>query len=263
MMKSREAMAVAVRKGKSIKIKKEKLRSRKKVAKIPFARGVVELYDVLILGIKALLWSADVAAGEEEKLSTTEIVLTLLFSLAATIVIFIIIPFFLTKLLASQETFAFALIDGVFRVGAFLLYVVAIGFMKDVRRLFQYHGAEHKTIYCYENRKKLIPRNVRPFPRLHPRCGTSFIIIVAIISIFVFSLIRSPSILVGIGARVVLLPVIAGIGYEVLRFSAKHSKNFLMKLVIQPGLWVQLLTTKEPTTKQIEVAIAALKGVTK
>ena len=133
--------------------------------------------------------------------------------------------------------------------------------MKDVKTLFRYHGAEHKTIHCYESKKALTYKNIKPFTTLHPRCGTSFIFIVLAIAIIVFSLVKNPAWYVQIGVRILFLPVIAGIAYEILKYSAKFQNNFIVKALIQPGLWLQRITTKEPNKKQIEVAVAAFKAV--
>jgi uncharacterized protein YqhQ len=260
MMKTPKRMAVAVRSKGKIKKKRFRLRKRGVLAKVPFVRGVAELYDILVLGIKALLWSADVAAGDEgEKLSAWEIALTFIFAFSAVIVIFIAIPLFLTKLLVRDSSFAFALIDGVFRLAVFLVYLWAIGLMKDIRRLFQYHGAEHKAVYCIEHGASLTPKNAKKFSPLHPRCGTSFLMIVIAISIIIFAFIADTRWWVKLLWRIALIPVVAGFSYEILKISAKYRNNIIMKAIVNPGLWVQRLTTREPTEKQIEVAIAALK----
>lgn len=261
MMKSSSKMAVAVRsKGKILK-KSFRLGRENKIAKVPFLRGIFELYGQLVLGIRALVWSADVSAGEEgERLSAWELALTFIIAFSAVIIIFIAIPLFLTKLFVNGDTVIFAVIDGFFRLAVFIAYLALIGLMKDMRRLFQYHGAEHKAVYCYESGMKLTPGNAKRFSPLHPRCGTSFLMIVIAISIVVFAFITDTRWWAKLAWRIVLIPVIAGIGYELLKFSSKHQKNIAMSALIKPGLWVQRLTTREPTKKQIEVAIAALKG---
>ncbi|MFP4112213.1 MAG: DUF1385 domain-containing protein, partial [Candidatus Woesearchaeota archaeon] len=151
--------------------------------------------------------------------------------------------------------------DGVFRVGIVLTYMGSIRLMRDVRRMFEYHGAEHKTVNCYEAGEKLTVKNVKKHTTLNPRCGTSFIFYVLIISIFIFSLIPAQNLWIKFGSRILLLPLIAGVSYEILRFSSRHENNFFFKILTWPGLMMQKITTKEPNDKQIEVAIKAMKEV--
>ena len=216
----------------------------------------------MVLGTKALLWSADIAAGEEgEKLSVFEIFITFLFAIAGVVVIFVVIPLLLTKLIIKDSSVLFALIDGAFRLIVFIIYLIAIGLMKDIRHLFQYHGAEHKAVFCYEQGLKLTPKNVKKFSPLHPRCGTSFLVIVIAISIILFAFITDQRWWVKFAWRIILIPVVAGISYEILKLSDKYRKNIIISALIKPGLWVQKLTTRQPTEKQIEVAIAALNDI--
>ena len=170
-----------------------------------------------------------------------------------------VLPFFSANFIIS-EGFWFNALDGLFRIILFLGYLIAISFMKDVKTLFRYHGAEHKTIYCYEEKKPLTLENVKKYSRFHPRCGTSFIFIVLLLSIFTFSLIDG-SLWVKLISRILLLPVIAGVGYELIKLSGKYSKNPIVKTLIAPGLWLQRITTKEPTDKQLQVGIQSLKAV--
>ena len=151
--------------------------------------------------------------------------------------------------------------DGIVRAGFFLGYILLISQMKDMKKVFQYHGAEHCSVHCYEAGKRLTPENAIKFTTLHPRCGTSFLVIVIIVSIVVFSFISSPNWYFKLMSRILLIPVIAGLSYEVLKFSAKYEKYWIFKLLIAPGLWTQKITTKKPSKKQVEVAIAALKKV--
>lgn len=266
MMRSPHYYSVAVRKpnGK-IKTKVEKLNplsKRYKLFKKPFFRGMASLGEMLYLGLKTLTYSANESADEDEKISTTELVLTLLFSMVMTVLIFIVVPFYLSKLVTEQHIW-FNLIDGVLRGAIFILYLLIIARMDDIKTLFQYHGAEHMSVYCYENDKKLTVKNVRKYSTLHARCGTTFLIIVLMISIVVFSLIISESWWVKFVSRIVLIPVVAGTSYEILKFGARHTDSWIYSIFTKPGLWIQNITTKKPTDKQIQVAIKALQAVLK
>jgi len=262
MMRNKEKYAVAVRlpNGK-IKIVKQKSSNFPKWFNIFFLRGVVGLGYSLYDGVRALVWSSNQSLGKEEKLSKKEIVGTLSLSFLAAIGLFVAVPFFAARWLHSDGVW-FNVFDGLFRVVLFLGYLALISRMKDVKTLFQYHGAEHKTIYCHENKKELTVDNVRSFSRFHPRCGTSFLFVILILSIIVFSFLSGPIWFKFLG-RLVLLPVIAGLGYELLKLSSKYVNNFFVKIAITPGLWLQRVTTKEPTDRQIEVGIASLKAVLK
>lgn len=264
MMKSPSRIAIAVRtKGKIIvKTRNYKPFSAKhRLLKIPVVRGAASMLELLIEGINSLSWSAKQSGESDEALSSFEIALTIIISLVATVLIFIIAPYYLAKIFIKTPTLAFNLIDGIFRVGIFILYLVLIGKMKDIRRVFQYHGAEHKAVHCYEASLPLTPENCQKFSTKHPRCGTSLLVFVIIVSILLFSLIKDPRWYVNIPLRIVLIPAIAGISYELLKISAKFSKNKLLAAITAPGLWTQKLTTRNPTRKQLEVAIAALKKV--
>ncbi|HIH11528.1 TPA: DUF1385 domain-containing protein [Candidatus Woesearchaeota archaeon] len=260
MMRNRKHFAVAVRlpSGK-IRVKKENSRHFPAIFEWYFIRGVVGLGYALIDGLNALLWSSNQQLAKEEKISSSEISVTLLFSFVAAIVLFVIVPFFSARYLAG-DGFLFNALDGLFRFVIVIGYMVAISFMDDVKRLFQYHGAEHKAIYCYENKQMLTVNNVRQFSRFHPRCGTSFIFLVLIVSIILFSFI--PGVWwVKLVGRIAAMPLIAGIAYELIKLSSTFQSNILVKMLIQPGLWLQRITTKEPTDDQLEVGIAALKAV--
>ena len=269
---------IAVRKGKQIVSKISSIKKKKHAfLKWPFIRGFVNLAEMLVIGIKSLMWSAEQAAPEDEKIGKNEFVFTILFSIGIVIVFFIALPYLLTNLLGFAEEkkpILFNLVDGFIRISIFLVYLFAISFIKDVKILFQYHGAEHKAIHCYEKGKKLNISNIKKFTTLHPRCGTSFLLIVFTVSIFVFSFLPSMVLffykdffnfnvisrkLVLFLLRILLIPVIAGISYEILKISDRKQNNFLFKLISMPGLLLQKITTKEPTTKQIEVAAYSLK----
>ena len=271
MIRSPRKYVVAVRKNKKIIAKKENIPAKKyNFLKWHFIRGFVNLVEMLVIGIKSLMWSAEQAAPKEEKIGKYEFALTVLISIGFVILFFIALPYFLTNLIGFTEEkkpVLFNIVDGVVRILIFLIYIVAISFMKDVRILFQYHGAEHKAVHCYERNRKLSIANVKKFTTLHPRCGTSFILIVFIVSIFVFSLLPSiilyyyPNFLdlnhwarkgILFPIRILLLPLIAGISYEILKISDKKQNNLLFKFISMPGLWLQKITTKEPNKKQIE-----------
>jgi len=278
MIRGPTKYVVAIRKNKGILTKEGNIPFRKyNFLKWPFIRGFVNLVDMLIVGIKSLMWSAEQAGNEKEKIGRNELRFTILISIAFVILFFIALPYFLTNLFGLMEEkspILFNLVDGVIRILIFLIYVIAISFMKDVKTLFEYHGAEHKAIHCYEKGKKLIIDNVKNFTTLHPRCGTSFLLIVFIVSILIFSVLPSIILLyyhnflnlsfwarrgILIPTRIFLIPAIAGISYEILKISDKKQNNILFKLISAPGLAFQNITTKEPSYRQIEVVIASLK----
>lgn len=267
MMKNADKVAVAVRKpNNKISVKRMKYRSiaRKKGLQWlgwPFFRGIIVLIETLVLGIKALSYSANESLGEEEeKISTKEMVLTILFAMLVAVGFFIVLPLYLTKLTQTQGIL-FNLIDGLIRVALFVAYVVGISFMKDIKRIFQYHGAEHKAVNCHEAGLALNYKNAKQFTTVHSRCGTTFILIVLVISIIIFSLIISENFWIKLAGRILLMPVIAGIAYELLRLSARYERNMILRALSAPGMWLQKITTREPNKKQLEVAIAALKKV--
>ena len=262
LMRTKTHYAVAVRNPKNkIIVRKEKISTVSgPLFKLPFLRGILTLYETMALGFKALLYSASVSAGEDEKLSKKEMAIAIAVAIVFAVGIFIAAPFFLASL-ATEGNLAFNLIDGVLRLAALLGYLFFISLFKDVRRIFQYHGAEHMTIHAYEQKKRLTPANVAKYRTMHPRCGTSFLLIVVILSIVVFSAITADNFAVKFLSRILLVPVIAGISYEVLKFTAKYSKNVLVRPFILPGIWLQYLTTKRPDKGQIEVAITSLKAV--
>ena len=254
LIRYKDKIAISVRKGNRIITKREKLEP-KLLRKVFFIRGVFNLVEFLILGMKALNWSANQQLGKEEKLSNAQLTVALLFSLAFAIGLFIFLPFFATGLLGLEQGVIFNVVDGLIRLIVFVLYVFIISFMADIKRLFQYHGAEHKSINCYEAGKKLTVENVKKYSTIHNRCGTTFIMIVLIVSIFVFSLITG-NFFYQLLARIILIPVIASLSYEILFFLNK----FNLRLFLWPGLLVQKITTLEPDKKQIQVAIVAVKN---
>lgn len=261
LMKTKEKLAIAVRlENGKIKIKKETLKSLPKILRLPFIRGITTLVYILLIGIKALVWSANQALGEEEELGMGELIGTLLVSLLFALLFFIGVPFFLTWL-TGLEGFWFNAVEGGIRLAVFIGYVYAISFMKDIKRMFQYHGAEHMAVNCYEFEHDLTVENVKKYSTIHPRCGTSFIMLVLIISIILFTFIPSDIWYYKLAWRVALVPVVSGVGYELLRLGGKFRKSFVMGILIAPGMWVQRITTQKPSDDMIEVAIASLKTV--
>ena len=272
MMRSLTGYSVAVRQPDGgVAIKKDKLVSitaKYPFLKTPVLRGSVVLIQSLILGIRALNYSAVVSGTEkdgEEEISGWAIAGSMAMALLLAVGLFILAPLGLTNLIKhylypSMGNFAYNLIDGVIRAIFFFVYVWSISFMDEIRRVFQYHGAEHKTVYTFEANEDLTVENARGKSTLHPRCGTSFLLFVMAISILVFSLVPSTAhFAIKFGARVVLLPLIAGLAYEVIRFSARHLDSKVCRALITPGLWLQKITTKEPDDKQLEIAIVAHK----
>lgn len=272
MMKGRKAWTVAVRDPKGeIHVKKEALSELPKILKLPVIRGFIALFHAMFIGIKAIQFSANKAYEEEEDgkpLNPVAIGATIGLSILLGIGLFILLPLYATKLLGlvfasvSKSSVLFNLVDGIIRVAVFLVYIIAIGMWKDMRRIFEYHGAEHKVIHAYENGNDLTISNIKGHSPLHPRCGTSFLLIVMVISIFTFSFIPQEwSFSYKFLSRLVLIPLIAGLSYEFLRLSAKMKQNALMHMLILPGLMLQRLTTREPDEAQIEVAVKALEEV--
>jgi len=272
MMRSLTGYSVAVRQPDGgVAIRKDRLVSITKkypFLKFPVLRGSIVLIQSLILGIRALNYSASVATEAEEgeqEMSNWAVAGSMIMALLLGIGIFILAPLGITNLirhylLPSMSNLLYNAIDGIIRAIFFFVYLGSISFMKEIRRVFQYHGAEHKTVYTFEANEELTVDNARGKSTLHPRCGTSFLMFVLVISIIVFSLVPSTMpFVVKFLARVVLIPLIAGLAYEVIRFSARHLDSRLCRAMITPGLWLQKITTKEPDDSQLEVAIVALR----
>ena len=272
MMRSLTGYSVAVRQPDGgVAIRKDKLVAITKkypFLRFPVLRGSVVLIQSLILGIRALNYSASVASAGEEgepEMSNWAIAGSMIMALVLGVGLFILAPLGLTNLLRAyvfpnMGNFTYNAVDGVLRAIFFFVYIASISLMEEIRRVFQYHGAEHKTVYTFEANEELTVENARKKSTLHPRCGTSFLMFVMVISILVFSLIPSSAhFAIKFGARVVLIPLIAGLAYEVIRFSARHLNSAACRALITPGLWLQRITTKEPDDKQLEVAIIALK----
>lgn len=242
------------------------LSQRNKFLSLPLVRGVCSMVDSLISGMQAIVWSTNVSLAEdeeEEELSPMEIAVTLIISLGLGVLLFFLLPVVIAHFLQPliPGNFLQNIFEGIVRVGVFLLYLVLITRMKEIRRVFQYHGAEHKTIHCYEAGEELTPENAMKHTRLHPRCGTSFLFIVMVISIFVFALVGVENFAWRLLSRVILLPVIAGVSYEALRFCGKHMDKAWVRAIAWPGMQLQRLTTAEPDRSMLEVAIHSLQKV--
>ncbi|MDI3542896.1 MAG: hypothetical protein PWP57_499 [Candidatus Atribacteria bacterium] len=267
MMRSPSRLAMAVRKPNGeivVEVKEEKPITRKyPFLSLPIIRGVASLIDSLVVGIKSLSYSASLALEEEEeKLSSMDIGISILLALGIFAGLFVALPTFLSSLVDQfiSSTFAYNLVEGLIRIGIFLVYLLLISQMKDIKRVFQYHGAEHKAIFTWENGEELTPKNARKFTTLHPRCGTNWLIIVLIISIFIFSFLGRPGLVMRIVSRLLLIPLVAGLAYEAIKILSRHQDNRLAYILTLPGLLLQRITTQEPDDSQLEVAFAALKG---
>ncbi|MCA1717580.1 MAG: DUF1385 domain-containing protein [Actinobacteria bacterium] len=241
---------------------------KSKLFRLPIIRGFLSLAETLWLGMKALTISTNIALGEEENLSKKEVVGTMVFGLVLALLLFLAAPVLGTKgvgwLIGNSidNPILFNLVEGAIRIGIFMLYLVGItAVSKDIRRFFAYHGAEHKAIKVYERGEELVPENARKLDTSHVRCGTSFILYVLVLSILVFSLLPIDWWVEAVASRVVVIPLVAGIGFEFIMWSARNQGNPLVKALIWPGLQLQKLTTREPTDDQVEVAMASLKKV--
>jgi uncharacterized protein YqhQ len=269
MMRAGNVWTVAVRNPKrEIILKKEGIVELPKPLKMPLLRGVVALVQSLSLGIRALLFSAEASGHEEEKPSSFSLTMTVAIAFAIGIFMFLLLPLYITKLLGmifpsiNDSSLLFNFLDGIIRVLFFLIYILAINMSKEIRRVFQYHGAEHKAVNAYEAGVDLTPENVDKYGTLHPRCGTSFLLIVMVMSIIIFSLIpKAWPFAWKFLSRIILIPLIAGISYEFIKFSSRKMGNSLVRMMATPGLWLQKLTTGLPSRDQLEVAIEALKEV--
>lgn len=238
------------------------IRDRYPVLNLPLIRGSVIMVESLVIGMRALSFSAQAAGEEDEQMTKKEIAMTILFALVLASILFIVIPTGAAHLAAAytDDPIVFNLIEGGIRLMVFLLYIWGISFMGGIRRVFQYHGAEHKTIHCYEAGEALTVENVQKFPRLHPRCGTNFLLIVMVVAIVFHVFFGWPDLWLRILSRLAILPVVAGVSYEIIRFAGR-SENHLVHILITPGLWLQYLTTRPPADEMVEVAIESLKAV--
>ena len=240
------------------------LMKRYPVLKLPVLRGMIALFESMVIGIRALMQSANESLGEEEEeLGKKEIAVTLTIAFAFAIGLFFIAPLFLTGLMERWlgEGFLFWMVEGFVRVGIFLVYLAIVTQIKDLRRVFEYHGAEHMSIHALEHGEELTVDNVVKYETLHLRCGTSFLLIVLVVSIFVFAAVGRPPWYLLILSRVVLVPLIAGISYEIIRFAGRREGSKVVRFIMAPGLALQWMTTKKPDRAQVEVAIAALEKI--
>ncbi len=287
MMRGPYKTAVSVRKPDgeiTTKIDENGVKTRPKICRLPIIRGCVNFFDSLVIGMKALMYSAEFIDLEEEEEETESkfdqwlerkfgdrikdivIYVSIAISLVLSVGLFIVLPTFLTRLVEAipairpvTETHAFtSVFEGVIRMAIFLGYMALVAQMKEIKRVFEYHGAEHKTIACYEAGEELTVDNVKKYTRFHPRCGTSFLLFVMIISIILFACLPKTGVILRVIMRLALLPVVAGLSYEVIKWAGR-SKNPVVRVLSKPGLWLQRLTTREPDATQIEVAIESMK----
>jgi uncharacterized protein YqhQ len=240
--------------------------AKRKIFRLPVIRGVIALGESLAIGFRALAISANYAAqgeeGEEDlELSRGQIIFAFAIAIGFALALFKVGPALITSQIGIETTQLFVVIEGLIRVGIFILYLVLISLLPDLRRLFQYHAAEHKAINAYEAGEELTPERVDRYSLIHPRCGTAFLLWVMVIAIFVFAFFGQPAWYWLIASRILMLPVIAGLAYELIRFAGKHQGNRIVMSLLAPGLWLQRLTTRKPSLDQIEVSIRALKEV--
>jgi uncharacterized protein YqhQ len=279
MMRSRRFWAVAVRKpdgtiGCGI-FKEISITNRKKALGWPFIRGVVALVENMALGFKALSYSVNESTGEDVQISKSQMSISVAIAVLFTVGVFFVLPTVIGRTFSNiiPNPILYNFLEGLIRIAFLVGYISLISFMKDIKRLFQYHGAEHKTIQAYENGEELIPENVKKYSRLHLRCGTSFLLIVMVVALIVYAVIGAllatpplylknvSPLLIKIISRVVLMPVIAGISYEMIRLAGKFGRYKIIKILFYPGLLLQKITTREPDEKQLEVAIVSLQKI--
>jgi len=272
MMRSPSSWAVAVRtpEGDITEVVREieSPMQRRKVWRLPVIRGVIALGESLAIGFRALAISANVASQERDEpgeiqtqIGRGQIIFSFALAIGFALMLFKVGPALLTSWLPIDSTGLFVVVEGIIRVAVFIAYILVISLLPDLRRVFQYHGAEHKTINALEAGVELTPTNVQRFSLIHPRCGTAFLLWVMVIAIFVFAFVGRPEWYWLITSRIVLLPVIAGLAYEVIRYAGMHQSNRVLMTLLAPGLWLQRLTTREPTDDQVEVSILALRRV--
>jgi uncharacterized protein YqhQ len=272
MMRGPSAWAVAVRKrdGDIAQLNHSisSPMARHWVFRLPVIRGVVALGESLAIGFRALAISANYAAQEEgddgevsTEISRGAIIFAFVVAIGFAVALFKVTPALITNWLPIDGTWYFVVVEGLIRVALFIAYLSLISLLPDLKRVFQYHAAEHKAINAYEAGEELVPERVQRFSLIHPRCGTAFLLWVMVIAIFVFAFFGRPHWYWLIATRILLLPVIAGLAYELIRFAGKHTDNRLLMTLLAPGLWLQRLTTRPPTLDQIEVSIRALREV--
>jgi uncharacterized protein YqhQ len=272
MMRGPSNWSLAVRKpdGEIAQVNNEinSVMARHRIFRLPIIRGIIALGESLAIGFRALAISANYAAqeeGDDDEVSTEigrgAIIFAFVIAIGFALLLFKVTPALLTSWLPIETTGLFVVVEGVIRVALFIAYLVLISFLPDLKRVFQYHAAEHKAINAYEAGEELEPERVQRYSLIHPRCGTAFLLWVMVIAIFVFAFFGQPVWYWLIASRILLLPVIAGIAYELIRFAGRHTGNRILMTLLAPGLWLQRLTTREPTLDQLEVSISALKDV--
>ncbi|HYZ14166.1 MAG TPA: DUF1385 domain-containing protein [Actinomycetota bacterium] len=269
MMRGRDVWAVAIRRpAGDIHVESHDIDSvakRHPILRKPFLRGVIALGQALAIGFRALSISARESAPEDEQLTSRQMAVSFVIAAVIFIGLFIVLPAATFGWVGRRigSSIMTNVLEGLFRVGLFLGYLLVIGRAKDIRRVFAYHGAEHKTIAAYEHEEPLTPDRIDPYSTLHVRCGTNFLLIVMVTTIFVFALFGAPGLWWRIGSRLLAIPIIAGLAFELLRLGARYPKSAFMRIVMTPGLWLQKITTKPPDDGQIEVAIASFNEVLK
>jgi uncharacterized protein YqhQ len=268
MMRGQDHWAVAVREpAGAIYVEShdvDSVAARQKIWRAPFFRGILVLGQSLRIGIRALMIASNHATDEDEELTSTQIGVALTIALVAFVAIFVLGPTTLFVWLQDRlgaHGVVVNIAEGVFRVALFVGYLCVLGRTKDIHRVFEYHGAEHKTIAAYEHNDELVPERIDRYPKEHVRCGTNFLIIVMIITVFVFSMFGTPGLLWRLLSRVIAIPIIAGLAYEALRLGARFPDSVWMRALMGPGIWLQKITTQEPDGSQIEVAVASFREV--
>ncbi len=269
MMLGQHSVAVAVRQTDGeIKVSEQQIPKiySGNLRQLPFVRGIIVLIETMVLGIQALFYSAQVAASDQvqEEISPGMLWGTAIISVVLGVAIFFVGPLIITNFLIYPYVASAVLanlIEGILRLAIFILYLKLISLMPDIKMVFAYHGAEHKAVNAFESGTPLNPEAVRKYSTAHTRCGTSFLLVVLVLAIVVFSFLGKPPLWLGILSRIILIPVIAALGYELIRLSAEHTNSGIFRAIMLPGLALQSLTTREPTDKQIEVALAALQRV--
>jgi uncharacterized protein YqhQ len=269
MIRGKEGVAISVRQPDGqLNVVKQPLASiyKGRLRETPLIRGIIALIETLVLGTQSLLHSAQVAATEEvgEKIPTAVLWGTVAASLALGVALFFMVPLFATRYLIDpyiESALLSSIFEGLIRIGIFIAYLKLMSLIPDIRKVFAYHGAEHKTVNAYEAGVPLDVESVKMYSTAHARCGTAFLFIVLVVAIFVFALVGQPSLWIRILSRIALIPVIAVISYEIMKFGASHSKNPVVRVLLAPGLLLQTMTTREPDDSQIEAAISALNEV--
>lgn len=268
MMRGRDSVAIAVRRSDDdIKVETREFKSattRFPILKLPVIRGVLAFIESLSIGIYALMFSADQFADEQDvQLSYGQIAMTMIIGFLLAIALFVVLPAFIVRTIETlfSSSIVMNLIEGLIRIVVFLLYIFSVSKIRDIQRVFQYHGAEHKVIYAFEAEEELTTENAKKYSTLHPRCGTALLLVVMLVSILIFSFLGKQTLLMRILSRIILLPVVAGISYEIIKLAGKKRVPVFIRWLIYPGMLLQKFTTKEPDEKQLEVAIYALNAV--